>query len=106
MNPIDKVLADAQAGATQARQDHEDALDLAAVPGSTVYVLHDGRRGWMHGESGTVVWSNAEEAEVQFKDRGALKFKLQRISRTPDGLDCMHGRWALEMAGARTRTER
>ena len=106
MNPIDKVLADAQAGATQRREAHEDALALAAVPGSTVYVLHDGRRGWMHGESGTVVWSNAEEAEVVFKDRGALKFKLQRISRTPDGMDCMHGRWALDMAGARTRTER
>lgn len=106
MDALNKALADAQAGATQARQDHEDALDLAAVPGSTVFVLHDGRRGWMHGESGTVVWSNAEEAEVQFKDRGALKFKLQRISRQPDGMDCMHGRWALEMAGARTRAER
>lgn len=101
-----QLIEGAKAAATQARQAHEDALDLAAVPGSTVYVLHDGRRGWMHGESGTVVWSNAEEAEVQFKDRGALKFKLQRLSRARDGLDCMHGRWALEMAGARTRTER
>lgn len=106
MTDVQKLIADAQAGATQARQAHEDALDLAAVPGSTVYVLHDGRRGWMHGEAGTVVWANALEAEVQFKDRGALKFKLQRISRQPDGMDCMHGRWALEMAGARTRTER
>lgn len=103
MTDVQKLIADAQASATQARQDHEDAMDLAAVPGSTVYVLHDGRRGWMHGESGTVVWANDQWAEVQFKDRGALKFKLERISRQPDGTDCMHGRWALNMAAARAR---
>jgi hypothetical protein len=100
------LIADAQAEATRRREAHEDALELAAVPGSTVYVLHDGRRGWMHGESGTVVWANAEEAEVLFKDRGALKFKLQRLSRRPDGPDCMQARWALNVAAAHTRPER
>ncbi len=100
-----KVISDAQAEATKRREAHEDAMDQAAVPGSTVYVLHDGRRGWMHGEAGTVVWANDEWAEVQFKDR-CLRFKLQRLSRQPDGLDCMQARWALNQAAAHTRTER
>lgn len=106
MSTEKKVISDALAEATRRREAHEDALEGAAVPGSTVYVLHDGRRGWMHGEAGVVVSADTEWAEVQFPGRGLLKFKLERISRQPDGQDCMHGRWALEMAGARTRTER
>lgn len=101
-----QVISDAQAEVTRRREAHEDALEGAAVPGSTVYVLHDGRRGWMHGEAGVVVSADAEWAEVQFPGRGLLKFKLERLSRQPDGQDCMHGRWALNMAAAHTRTER
>lgn len=102
MTDAKKLIADALAETTRQREAMEDAMNLAAVPGSTVYVLHDGRRGWMHGESGTVVWANDEWAEVMFKDRGALRFRLKRLSRRPEGQDCWHGQMALALYEMRT----
>jgi hypothetical protein len=93
-----QCIASALADVARLRFEYIESLDLVAMPGKIVYVLHDGRKGWMHGESGTVVWANREWAEVMFRDRGPLRFMLKRLSRKPDGIDCWRG---LLTSGAR-----
>ena len=105
-DPVRALVANAQAEITRNRELHEDAMDHVGLPGSTVHVLHDGRKGWMHGESGTVVWANSEWAEVLFKDGRALRFKLERLSRQPDGKSCWNGRAESLWYAAGTRTGR
>jgi hypothetical protein len=71
-----------------------------------VYVLPDGRRNWMQGDLGFVVWSDAEWAEVQFAGRGLLKFQINRISRQLGGKDCWKGRMESNFTAANTRVDR
>lgn len=82
-----KLIEGAQALETRLRQDYEDSLDHVALPGTRVWVLHDGRRGWMHGESGAVVSTDEDWAWVNFPS-GIKRFMLKRLSRAPDGMDC------------------
>lgn len=87
-NAVKKLLSSIQAAQTLHRERHEDSLDHLALPGSTVYVLPDGRKNWMNGAAGVVVSNDSEWASIQFKDQTIRKFRLSRISRTKLGLDC------------------
>ena len=78
-------------------------MDWVAIPGTTVHVLSDGRRNWMQGESGVVVWSDEEWAEIQFAGRGLVKFQIKRISRQLDGKNCWQGRLESNFAAASTK---
>jgi hypothetical protein len=82
-----QLIEGVQALETRLRQDYEDSLDHVALPGTRVWVLHDGRRGWMHGVSGTVGSTDEEWAWVNFST-GIKRFKLERLSRAPAGMDC------------------
>jgi len=99
---IEKITADIE----QIHRTHEESMDWVAMPGTTVYVLPDGRRNWMLGESGAVVWSDEEWAEIQFAGRGLIKLLIKRISRQPGGKDCWHGRMESNFAAASTQFER
>jgi hypothetical protein len=92
-----EFITESLAEVARRRADYAKALEHVAVPGATVWVLHDGRRGWMHGESGTVVWANREWAEVAFPGIGQRRFRLKFLSRQPGGIDCWRG---LVSAGA------
>jgi len=98
---FDDVIADIE----HRRELHEATMDHIAVPGSRVYVLHDGRRGWMHGQCGTVVWSNEEWTEAQFPGHGLRRFRTDRISRQPDGPNCARALWDAILAGSGTCRE-
>ena len=99
---IEKVTADI----ALKRDQHEASMDWVAMPGTTVHVLPDGRRNWMEGETGVVVWSDEGWAEIQFKDRGLLKFQINRISRQAGGKDCWHGRMESNFYAAKTKIDR
>jgi hypothetical protein len=87
-NSVKQLLSSIQAAQTLHRERHEDSLDHLALPGSTVYVLADGRKNWMYGDAGVVVSNDGEWASIQFKDQTIRKFRLSRISRSKLGMNC------------------
>ncbi len=87
-----EFIANSLAEVARLWAEYVEALEHVAMPGTVVYVLHDGRKGWMHGESGTVVWANEQWVEVMFREHGPRRFRLERLSRNPGGLDCWRGR--------------
>ena len=99
---IDKVTADIESKFKV----HEASMDWVAVPGTTVYVLPDGRRNWMEGEPGVVVWSDEEWPEIQFAGRGLLKFQIKRISRQLGAKNCWQGRMDSNFFAAKTKVDR
>ena len=105
MNTSKQFLEKVTADIAQKQRTHEESLDWVAVPGTVVHVLPDGRRDWMLGESGFVVWSDEEWAEIQFAGRGLVKFQIKRISRQPGGKDCWQGRMESNFYAANTRVD-
>jgi hypothetical protein len=99
---IEKITADI----AQQQNQHEASMELVAMPGTTVYVLPDGRRNWMQGESGVVVWSDEELAEIQFAGRGLVKLQIKRISRQLGGKDCWQGRMESNFIAASNKVDR
>lgn len=103
---VDKLIEKITADIEHKQAKHEASMDWVAMPGTTVYVLPDGRRNWMEGEAGVVVWSDEEWAEIQFEGRGLIKLLIKRISRQPGGKDCWHGRMESNFAAASTKVDR
>ncbi len=75
-NPIECLIENISKHIQSSREAHEQSMNYVSVPGSTVYVLHDGRRGWMEGEAGTVESVDDQWATGYLKGRGTLKFRL------------------------------
>lgn len=88
MDGFETLLGDVRAFITQRRESLEELFDQIAVPGAEVYVLHDGRKGWMYGAKGRIIAVEEEWAKVMFSTKDVRKFRLKRLSRTPNGLDC------------------
>ena len=74
------------------KRSYQDASkDWLASPGSTIYLLEKDHPINLEEDSGVVIWSNEEWAQVQIINRPILKIKLSLISREHGGKNCLQG---------------
>jgi hypothetical protein len=92
----DRLLGDVKVFVAHCQAQQQDLHDQLAVPGTQVYVLRDGRTGWMRGAQGTVESTGDQLASIRFQEGAVRRFPLKRISRHPNGFDCWRAKLAYD----------